>query len=235
MKLLTLLCLPFFLSLGLCQSALATTASAMRAIERGHYATAARALRKPAQAGDALAQNNLAYLYEYGLGLTQSDSEALLWYTRAAVGGLPGAQYNLATFYLKGRGVTQSDATALKWLEAAANGGYTDAEFMLGEFYRRGRVLKKDSALALSWYMKAARKGQPTAQLMAASVYLSGEAWRSEPEKAWIWAELARQNGEVQAVGLVSRATQMLSREALEEAQQTLLMCQKSELRDCPE
>ena len=32
---------------------------ALRAIERGHYATAVRALKRPAQRGDPLAQNNL--------------------------------------------------------------------------------------------------------------------------------------------------------------------------------
>ena len=37
--------------------------SAMRALERGHYATAERALRKPAALGEARVQNNLECLY----------------------------------------------------------------------------------------------------------------------------------------------------------------------------
>ena len=45
---------------------------AMKAIERGHYSTAQRALRKAAETGDVLAQNNLAYLYEHGLGVNQN-------------------------------------------------------------------------------------------------------------------------------------------------------------------
>ena len=77
-------------ALGLSLPAYAELSVAMKAIERGHYATAQKALRKPAAEGDATAQNNLAYLYEYGLGVEQSYTEALGWYRRAADAGAAG-------------------------------------------------------------------------------------------------------------------------------------------------
>jgi uncharacterized protein HemY len=42
----------------ICSAAQADMGVAMKAIERGHYATAERALRKAADKGDARAQNN---------------------------------------------------------------------------------------------------------------------------------------------------------------------------------
>ena len=51
------------LALSCALPAQADVTVAMKAIERGHYATAERALRKLATQGDTRAQNNLAYLY----------------------------------------------------------------------------------------------------------------------------------------------------------------------------
>jgi len=221
------------LLLVMCSPAQATLSAAMKAIERGHYATAARALKKPAEEGDARAQNNLAYLYEHGLGVPRSLPDALAWYRKAAEAGLPAAQYNLGTFYHQGQGVAQDAAVACKWFESAANGGYTDAEYMTGECLRQGT--RRDPALALSWYLKAARKGHAAAQLMAASLYLSGEGWRSEPYKALVWAEVARQNGEEQAAALLARTERALREPERSAALQQAVLCIKSAYRDCPE
>ena len=132
------------LVLLICSAAQADIGVAMKAIERGHYATAERALRKAAERGDLRAQNNLGYLYEHGLGVAQSYAEALSWYSRAAEAGLPEAQHNLATLYHHGRGIARSHDTAYKWFTSAANAGYTEAEYMLGESYRAALGVKKD-------------------------------------------------------------------------------------------
>jgi len=205
---------------------------ALRAIERGHYATAARALRKPAKQGDPMAQNNLGY-YEHGLGVPRSLNDALVWYRKAAEGGLPAAQYNLGTFHYRGQGVAQDTELACKWFESAANAGYTDAEYMSGECLRNSA--RRDPALALSWFLKAARKGHVSAQLMAASIYLGGEGWRAEPQKALIWAELARINGEAQAAQVATRAGKGMRAEQLQGAMQQADLCLKTSYKDCPE
>lgn len=216
-------------------AAMADISVAMKAIERGHYVTAERALRKAAGQGDLRAQNNLGYFYEHGLGVPQNDADALGWYRRAAEAGLPEAQYNLATFYHDGRGVSRDHDIAFKWFTAAANAGYLPAEYMVGESYRTGLGIAKDGAVALSWYLKAARKGHRASQLMAASVYLSGEGWRKEPDKAWVWAEIARVNGEPQAAALQDKAGKGLSRDKISEVMQLSAQCLKSAYKDCPE
>ncbi len=222
--------------ISLCGLARAEFNAAMRAIERGHYPTAERALRKPATNGDARAQNNLAYLYEHGLGVPQSYEQALIWYRKASDAGLPEAKYNLATLYHHGRGVPRSPENALPLFTAAAQAGYADAEYMVGEYHRAGLGGQgRDGALALSWFLRAARKGHSGAQLMAASIYFSGEGWRAEPQKALIWAELARINGEAQAAQVATRAGKGMRAEQLQGAMQQADLCLKTSYKDCPE
>ena len=219
-----------------CGSARADFQAAMRAIERGHYATAERALRKPAAKGDHRAQNNLGFLYEHGLGVNQNYVEARNGYSKAAEGGLPEAKFNLATLYHYGRGISQNLELAAPLFSSAAQAGYADAEYMLGEYYRSGLGgLKKDGAVALAWFLRASRKGHSGAQLMASSIYLSGEGWRTEPRKALIWGELARGNGETQANAIVTRASKGMSPEKLQEAMQEATVCLQTDYRDCPE
>jgi TPR repeat protein len=228
--------LPTLMLICICGLARAEFASAMRAIERGHYGTAERALRQPAVKGDARAQNNLGYLYEHGLGVAQNYGEALQWYRRASDAGLPEAKYNLGTLYHYGRGLSRNHEAALPLFISAAQAGYPDAEYMLAEYHRSGLGgLARDGAVALSWFLRAARKGHSGAQLMAASIYFSGEGWRSEPQKALIWAELARINGEFQAGPLADRAGKILRGEQLREAMQQASLCLKSSYKDCPE
>lgn len=228
--------LPTLILISLCGLARAEFGAAMRAIERGHYATAERALRKPAASGDARSQNNLGYLYEHGMGVPQSYAQALSWYQKASDAGLPEAKYNLATLYHRGLGVARSQETALPLFTAAAQAGYADAEYMLGEYHRTGLGgVPRDGALALSWFLRAARKGHPGAQLMAASIYFSGEGWRAEPQKALIWAELARINGEAQAAQLTGRAGKGMRADLQQEALQLANLCLKTSYKDCPE
>lgn len=48
-----------------------------------------------AQAGDAVSQYYLGMSYEYGVGVTQSYTEAVKWYRKAAEQGFDEAQYLL--------------------------------------------------------------------------------------------------------------------------------------------
>lgn len=48
---------------------------------------------KVAEQGDAAAQNNLAEIYRNGRGISQSDAEAVKWYSKAAEQGDSFAQF----------------------------------------------------------------------------------------------------------------------------------------------
>lgn len=56
--------------------------------------------QKEAQAGDADAKYNLAYIYENGLGVPKNEAKALELYQQAADGGHSAAKSNLDTMSL---------------------------------------------------------------------------------------------------------------------------------------
>jgi TPR repeat protein len=102
------------------------------AMERGHYSIAMRAFRADADLGNAMAQNNIGYLYEQGLGVGQSYPEAMAWYRKAAEQKLPQAQFNIGTLYFYGYGVEQNQREAVGWFRQAARQDLADAQYMLG-------------------------------------------------------------------------------------------------------
>ena len=78
-------------------------------------------LRARAEAGDAVAQFNLGFMYTNGEGVPQDDDEAVRWYRLAAEQGHAPAQALLGAMYMDGRGVPQDDETAHVWLNLAAS------------------------------------------------------------------------------------------------------------------
>ena len=80
----------------------------LRAAEAGDYASALQEWRPLAERGEALAQNNLGFMYARGLGVAQNHAEAVRWYRAAAEQGEAMAQINLARMYTVGSGVPAS-------------------------------------------------------------------------------------------------------------------------------
>ena len=50
------------------------------AYERGEYNTALAEFRPLAEQGDAVAQYNVGIMYDFGLGVSEDDREAVKWY-----------------------------------------------------------------------------------------------------------------------------------------------------------
>ncbi len=85
--------------------------------------------------GDANAQAQLGFMYEYGRGVPQDYQLAVRWYLCAAAQGQPNAQFELGLMYDKGHGVPASSTVAYKWLNLAA----AHAPPHLREYYLRIR------------------------------------------------------------------------------------------------
>ncbi|MGE3297716.1 MAG: tetratricopeptide repeat protein [Porticoccaceae bacterium] len=78
-------------------------------------------LQSNAQAGDRVAQYNLAVIHETGrFGAPLDKAEAARWYRKSAEQGYQNAQYNLGVLYLRGEGVEQDPQAAVHWLRLAA-------------------------------------------------------------------------------------------------------------------
>ena len=165
------------------------------ALDRNHFATAYRAWIGPARKGDAMAQNNVGYLYEHGLGLTQSYVEAMAWYRKAANKNLAQAQYNIGTLYYYGYGVERNTREAVRWFRQAAKQELTEGQYMLGVAYYEGQGTVKSAPTAIDLFLKAAKKGHANAQLMAANVYLNGDLGDVDAFAAYVWADVAARSG----------------------------------------
>ncbi len=136
-------------------------------------------LKQGAESGDALAQNNLAYLYTFGLEVPQDYREAAHWYAIAAAQGFAAAQYNLGALYERGLGVPRDSSRAAEWYRAAAEQGHVLAQSRLGLLYQAGWGLHRDAGEAMKWYRLAALQGDRAAQCNLAYGYFSGRELRA--------------------------------------------------------
>jgi uncharacterized protein len=98
-----------------------------KAYLRDDYGKTAKELEGLANLGEPRAQYDLALLYDKGLGVPQSDAEALRWYTRAAEQGEARAQYNLGLMYMNGQGTTPNLVTAYYWVSLSVAQGDQNA------------------------------------------------------------------------------------------------------------
>jgi uncharacterized protein len=103
------------------------------AMHRKDFAAALELLGPLARDGNAIAQFNLGFLFDEGLGVPQNHMRAFNWYLKAANQGLIQAQYVVSYYYRRGRGMQQNTVEALMWIDLAASGGLPHADIELQE------------------------------------------------------------------------------------------------------
>ena len=148
---------------------------------------------------DKNAQFQIGYMYDNGLGTTQSDTDAAYWYRKAAEQGYASAQYNLGIMYKNGQGVTQSYTDAVYWYRKAAEQGYASAQCNLGYMYENGRGVTQSYADAVYWYRKAAEQGDATAQSNLGIMYENGRGVTQSYTDAVYWYRKAAEQGYAKA------------------------------------
>lgn len=87
-----------------------------KAYLRGDYSNSVEELQAMANLEEPRAQYDLALLYDKGLGVPQSDTQALKWYSRSAEHGDQRAQYNLGLMYMNGQGTAPNFILAYYWI-----------------------------------------------------------------------------------------------------------------------
>lgn len=141
---------------------------AVSAVQRKDYATAVKLLEPLAEAGDARAQTQLAALYYHGQGVPESDSQAVVWYDRAARQGYLAAQFQLGNMYAYGHATVPAGHDpmhlAAQWYFEAARKGHADAQYALGLLFLTGSGVVQNNAEARKWLTRAARQGHADAR-----------------------------------------------------------------------
>jgi hypothetical protein len=109
-------------------------------------------LRKAAEQGNAVAQNNLGVSYYNGEGIPQNYQEAVKWFRLSAAQGIADAQNSLGRSYDAGQGVPQDYGEAVKWYRLAAAQGDDAAQNNLGVMYANGRGVPRNKVVAYALY-----------------------------------------------------------------------------------
>lgn len=170
-------------------------------------------LLKQAEAGNAVAQFELAeYLRAEGKGRLYLAT-VFQWFERAATQGHLRAQNNLATMYLEGLGVPRDARRAIEWYRKAAEAGLAEAQRNLGGMHYFGNGVPRNDAEALRWIKLAAEKGDPPSIFNLGNLYYSGHGVKRDLEKAYQWQLLSTLQGNQQAANNVFVASQEMKPE----------------------
>ena len=109
------------------------------AFARKDYAIALGWYQKAAFREHAPAEAQIGFMYRTGIGVAQSDTEAVYWYRKAAEHGNRNAQHDLGLFYETGRGgLAKDDKEAARFYRLAADQGDPRAQTSLGYLYEYG-------------------------------------------------------------------------------------------------
>ncbi len=174
---------------------------------------------KAAEKGDARSQWVLAGLYERGIGVTASQSEALRWYKASATQGNADAQFRVGQIYGRGEGVTQDRNEATRWYLKAAEQGHLEAAYYMGYRYQHGKGATQNFPEAVRWYSKAAELGNVQAMHGLGSLYLQGQGVPQNQVEAYKWFNLAAVSGEKELTQSRDRLAKKLSAAQLAEGQ----------------
>ncbi len=101
---------------------------AMKAFEHGDYITAFKEFNTLAEAGNTIAQYNLAFLFYEGQGVERNLKKAAFWFNQSALAGHAPSQDTLAYMYNHGIGLPQDSLRAYVWYSIASGNGIFLAE-----------------------------------------------------------------------------------------------------------
>ena len=151
-------------------------------------------LTQSADQGDAVAQNKLGEMYQYGRGVDKNLYEAMILFRMAAEQGYAPAQHNLGWVHESGYGIGKDQQEAVKWYRKAALLGYVRSQASLALMYSNGKGVLRDMAMAAKWYQMAADRGDFYSQAALARIYTYGEGVRVDVVEAYKWVLLAEKN-----------------------------------------
>ena len=129
----------------------ATRQEVILAIQEAVQGTDVNRILNRADAGDSIAQYEMALRYADGEGVPQNYRDAMAWFAKAAANGNDNAQWKLGLGYIKGIGVPHDERKAVVWFKRAANHGDIRAQSALSDLYLNGRGVPRDYVRAYTW------------------------------------------------------------------------------------
>lgn len=143
------------------------------------------------------------------------------------------AQVVLGGMYAAGKPVPEDDSEAVRWYRAAAERGHAGGQLILGHSYYAGNGVPQDYSEAMRWFRAAAEQGVARAQFQLGKMYGGGQGVIQDHVTAHMWLNIASANGNERAKEGMDVFADVMSREALEEAQSRARTCMESDYQDC--
>lgn len=168
-------------------------------VRQGNHSRALLLFKKPAERGNAQAQNALGIMYQRGLGLPVDYLEAARWYRKAANQGFASAQVNLGAMYDKGLGIEKDYAEAVRWFRRAADQGDPNGQYNLGLYYAKGQGVVRDDVEAVVLFRRAAEQGHAMGQYVLGLIFAEGLGIPKDDAEAIQWFRKAADQGHPQA------------------------------------
>ncbi len=114
-----------------------------------------QAMRK-ANAGDPVAQQEVAIRYFTGMGVEADTVRAAAWMKKAADQNLAQARYNMALFYYHGWGVPWDPFESYREFLACAQLNLPEAQYAMGIFCIENLLMPEDWETGYGWIKRAA-------------------------------------------------------------------------------
>jgi rhodanese-related sulfurtransferase len=124
------------------------------------YVQAVQWYRKAASQGFESAQNNLAAMYEQGLGVVKNDALSAQWYRLSADQGNEKSQHSLGIMYMEGRGVPTDIHQASELILKSAQNGHVSAMKKIATMFWEGQGVSKNDIQAYVWWKLAVMHGE---------------------------------------------------------------------------
>lgn len=142
--------------------------------------------------------------YAKGDELPLDQTQALVWYRKAAEAGDSNGQLKVCAALTFGLGTARIPEDAFRWCERSARQGNADAIFAVAEKYERGIGVPQDFETAAQWYQKIG--SSPEAAFRLARLYYAGNLVSKDELTKYAWLWIANN-------GSIPEASQMFARE----------------------
>ena len=123
--------------------------------------------------------------------------------------------------------------TAVQEWRPLAEQGDASAQSNLGWMYANGHGVAQDHAEAAMWYLLAAEQGNATAQFNLGGKYRFGQGVAQDFTTAHMWYNIAAAQGEELAGVMRDIVADLMTAQAISEAQRRARVCMGSAYRNC--
>lgn len=199
--------------------------------------SAFKVAQQEAEQGNPQAALLLGLMYDRGIGVDASPSNAVAWYQKA--GNNLVSQFVLGTYYSLGSGISQDKEKGLQLLQASADAHFAYADLNLAVLHQqegsaflpqlnkalalgnaKAGLLLADYYLSLASndtqmqqardiYLRFAEKGDKEAQLKLAYMHEKGLGGQADAQNAFRWYSLSAEQGQPMAQYLLGRLYQL--------------------------